>query len=269
MKFEAERGYLVIAQNTAEVDYVACARILARSLRQCQPSAQICLLTDVVPTDSQDFDHVRLFPFGDGSGDSTWKLHNDWQAFYATPFRQTIKIEADMIVPHSIEHWFDICQVRDVVLTIGARNFFNQLGKSRYYRKIFDSNQLPDVYNAITYWRFSRTAEIFFNTVKKIILQWTEVMSAIKFGQDQPVNTDLAYAIAARIMGVENLTIPGDVPSLIHLKPRFNDLTGEDWTQELIWEVTPGDLRINTVSQMWPIHYNKKSFAKDLERYYG
>lgn len=269
MKFESERGYLVIAQNSADVDYVACARMLARSLRRTQPDAKICLLTDTQPTDSQDFDHVKLFPFGDNSGHSIWKLHNDWQCFYATPFRQTIKLEADMIVPRSIQHWFDICQSKDLVLTIGARDFRNRRSRSRFYRKIFDINELPDVYNAVTYWRFSRDAEVFFNMVKKIIGSWTAVMSTLKFGHDQPVNTDLAYAIAAKVLGIEKYTLPGDVPSMIHLKSRFNDLKGDDWTEELIWEISQDSVKINTVNQLWPVHYHVKSFAKDLQKYYG
>jgi hypothetical protein len=269
VQFECERGYLVIAQNTDSVDYVACARMLARSLRRVEPDAKICLLTDHNHSNLADFDHVRFFPFGDHSGDSDWKLHNDWQCFYATPFRQTIKIEADIIVPHSIAHWFDICQTRDVVLTLGARNWRNELSSCRYYRKVFDDNNLPDVYNAITYWRFSRDAELFFATVKEIMTNWSTVLSSLKFAADQPVNTDLAYAVAAKLLGPEKFMLPISVPSMIHLKPKFNDLVSDSWQRELIWEILPEDIRINTVSQMWPIHYQEKDFVHELEKYYG
>jgi hypothetical protein len=269
VQFEHERGYLVIAQNTDTVDYVRCARVLARSLRRVEPEAKICLLTDSAEIDVPEFDFVRSFPFGDNSGDSAWKLHNDWQCFYATPFRQTIKIEADMIVPHSIAHWFDICQSRDLALTVGARNWRNELSGSRYYRKVFDDNDLPDVYNAITYWRFSRDAEMFFNMVKNIMGNWTDVMSELKFAADQPVNTDLAYAVAAKTLGVEKFTLPLSVPSMIHLKPRFNGLATESWQQELIWEILEDGVRINTVNQLWPIHYQEKNFVEELERHYG
>jgi hypothetical protein len=269
VQFEHERGYLVIAQNTDTVDYLRCARVLARSLRRVEPEAKICLLTDRADVDAEDFDFVRTFPFGDQSGDSEWKLHNDWQCFYATPFRQTIKIEADVVVPHRIDHWFDVCQSRDVVLTIGARNWRNELSPSRHYRKVFDDNDLPDVYNAITYWRFSRDAEIFFNTVKKIMGAWPAVMSELKFAADQPVNTDLAYAVAAKMLGTEKFTLPMSVPSMIHLKPRFNNLASDSWCKELVWEILPDGIRINTVNQTWPIHYQEKAFAEELERHYG
>jgi|688.fasta_scaffold268050_3 hypothetical protein len=268
MKIEAERGYLVVAQNNSSTDYIKCARMLAYSIKAVEPAANICLLTDQLIEDSA-FDFVRVFPFGDQSVDLEWKLKNDWQCFYASPFRETIKLEADMIVPQSIKHWFDICSSQEIVVTVGARNFHNRLSTSRAYRKIFDQNNLPDVYNAVTYWRLSRKANEFFEIVKHIFNNWAAVMSELKFGANQPLNTDLAYAIAVHILGEENCTLPGSVPSMIHMKGQFNELSSEDWTKELVWELNPGSLRINTIEQFWPFHYHIKEFANHLEKYYG
>jgi hypothetical protein len=269
MKIKDERGYLVIAQNNDITDYVLCARMLAASLRRTEPSAKICLLTDVVPDDASAFDYVRTFPFGDRAADSQWKLQNDWQCFYASPFRQTIKLEADMIIPQNISHWFDICQIRDVVVATRAYDYRGRIGTSRYYRKIFDDNDLPDAYNAITYWRLGKPAQTFFDTVKQIFENWDSVMSCLKFGSGQPLNTDLAYAIAIKLLGVEQHTLPHPVPGLTHMKSRFNGLEGDDWTQELIWEILPDSVRINTVAQQWPVHYHQKEFANELLKYYG
>lgn len=269
MKIEAERGYLIIAQNNSDTDYVLCARMLSKSIRHVEPDAKICLLTDVIPTDSTDFDYVRLFPFGDTAIDSNWKLKNDWQCFYASPFRETIKLEADMILPCSIKHWFDICCNRDVVVTIGARDYQNRPAESRFYRKIFDLNNLPDTYNAVTYWRLSQTAQEFFDTVRNIFENWDQVMSTLKYSTDQVLNTDLAYAIAIDALGQDRYTLPIDVPSIIHMKGQINGLESENWMQELVWELSPGSLRINTVQQMWPFHYHVKDFAYTLQEYYG
>ena len=268
MKIKNERGYLVVAQNNKDTNYISCAEALAMSIRLVEPAAKICLLTDKTYKNPV-FDYVELFPFGDRSGDADWKLQNDWQCFYASPFRETIKLEADMIVPHNISHWFDICSIQDVVCTIGAKNYHNQPAQSRYYRKIFDENNLPDVYNAITYWRLSQTAQIFFDTVRMIFENWEEVMKELKFGTGQPLNTDLAYSIALVVLGVENHTLPGIGPSMIHMKSQINGISSEDWTQELIWEMHPGSFRINTVEQMWPVHYHVKSFAAVLQEQYG
>ena len=94
-------------------------------------------------------------------------------------------------------------------------------------------------------------------------------MAELKFGADQSLNTDLSYAIAVRILGEEKCTLPGTVPGLIHMKGQFNELSSEDWTKELVWELNPGSLRINTVEQLWPFHYHIKDFAHYLETHYG
>lgn len=267
MKIKAEKGYVVLAQNNSHDDYLLCARMLARSIRNTGSTLPICLVSDRYHA-LDEFDHIVTFPFGDQSKDSQWKLHNDWQIFYASPFRQSIKIEADMIIPNNIDHWFDVLANQDLTLTIGARDQLNQLTNERFYRKIFDANDLPDVYNAVTYWRRCEPAKVFFDTVREIFENWTEVMNLIKYGATQPVNTDLAYAIALKYLGIEKFVSKTSVPSLIHMKPRILGIHGEDWLREMIWEIQPSSFRIDTIEQLWPVHYNVKKFAQELEKYY-
>jgi hypothetical protein len=269
MKLLAEKGYLVLAQNSGDIDYVQMARVLARSIRSVEPQAQICLLTDVDVPAGDEFNLVTLFPFGDRARESTWKLQNDWQCFYASPFRETIKLEADMLIPTNISHWFDICSERPVVLTHGARNYLGELSDRRDYRRLFDANDLPDIYNAATYWRRSQEAREFFDTVRSIFESWAQVMSVLKYTQDEPLNTDLAYAIAAKILGPDRFRLLGDVPGLVHMKPAINGLVSEDWTKELVWELEPGSFRINTIQQLWPVHYHVKTFADEIIRSHG
>ena len=267
-----DRGYLIPADNTKDVDYINCARALARSIRIHTPFAKISILTSdpsLVHNKGNLFDSVIAFPFGDQCPDSTWKLKNDWQVFYASPYRQTIKLEADMIIPHSIEHWFDMFQKRDVVVTTGTRNYLNEKSNVRYYRKLFDENNLPDVYNAITYWRRSTTAQQFFDTVRTIFDNWDTVKTTIKGGDKDPGSTDVVYAIAAKIIGIDKVTLPDTTyPTLIHMKGKINYLAKEDWTKELVYELDKANVRVNTVDQMYPWHYCIKDFGTVLNKYY-
>ena len=267
MQIQAEQGYIIVAQNNQSTDYVRLARALSRSLRWFQPDAKICLLTDQCIDGGRDFDFVKVFPYGDQAQDRDWKLVNDWQCFAATPFRETIKLEADMVITAPIDHWFSCCRQLPVVLTHGARNYLGTLTDRRDYRQVFDVNDLPDVYNAITYWRLSREAQEFFFMVRDIFHNWDSVMRTLKYATDQPINTDLAYALAAKILGADRFRLPQDVPSLIHMKPAICGTSG-DWTRELVWEFEPGSLRINTMQQLWPVHYHVKSWVQEIERVY-
>ena len=115
MSIQYERGYLILANNNDSVDYLACARALAKSLRWHMPDCKICLLTNDNETDTV-FDIIKPYPYSLKGG---W--HDDWQVLEATPFRETIKLEADMLITGNINHWWNWFEHRDVVVSTGIR----------------------------------------------------------------------------------------------------------------------------------------------------
>ena len=233
-----ERGYLIPA--IGEI-YERCAEQLRDSILRFHPNAHVTIVTR------------DMLPYGDQGG---WA--NDWQMFRVSPYRQTIKLEADMIAAGPIDHWWNLFEHRDVVISQGARTFYDQPAQSRFYRKTFDQNNLPDIYNAITYWRLSATAQEFFALVRDIFQQWSTYQRLIKFPDAEP-STDLVYAMAAVIMGPERVTLPAGLgPSIVHMKRHVIPTHTDDWTQELIWETDP--LRINTVAQWGLVHYHIKEW---------
>jgi hypothetical protein len=239
--------------DSDSVDYLRCAVQLARSIRRWHPDANITAVT-VKRCSDPVFDHVIPLPHGDLGG-----YRNDWQVFHASPYRQTIKLEADMITAGPIDHWWTLFERRDVVVSLGARDFYDRPAESRYYRKIFDQNDLPDVYNAITYWRLSATAKEFFGLVRLIFEHWTDYKTLLKFPEESP-STDVVYAMAARIMGPESVTLPqGLGPNIVHMKRHIIPTQSHDWTQELVWETDP--FRINTVAQWGLVHYHVKDWT--------
>jgi hypothetical protein len=175
-----------------------------------------------------------------------------------TPFRQTIKLEADMMVASPVDHWWTLFEHRDVVISQGCRNFYDQPGTSRKYRQLFDANNLPDVYNAVTYWRLSKTALDFFKLVKIIFANWASYKTLLKLPEAVP-STDVVYAMAAQILGSELVTLPaGTGPQIVHMKPGINPYTSTQWTNELVWEYNP--MRIQTVAQWGFVHLNVKDW---------
>lgn len=240
MPIKAERGYLIPAIGD---QYVACAEQLAESIREWHPQADITVLTE------------DMLPYGDQGGQA-----NDWQVFRASPYRQTIKLEADMWCAGPIDHWWTLFERRDVVISQGCRDFYGNVSSSRHYRKLFDRNDLPDVYNAITYWRLSKTAQEFFDLVRQIFEHWAEFAKLLVMPDDAPT-TDVVYAMAAKIMGLENVMLPQGIgPNIVHMKRHICGLQSDDWRRELVWERTTPGLRINTVAQWGLVHYYHKEW---------
>lgn len=259
MKPIAEQGYLIVAQNTDQVDYVNCAETLAKTIKYWHPDAKICLLTNEQVGANWLFDYVHKFPYPLSKN----PYANDWQVFHATPFRETIKLEADMMITSHIDHWWNMLRNRDIVVSTGCRDWKDQRATARHYRKVFDENNLPDVYNAITYWRRSETAQEFFNTVKEIFDHWVDYSKLLKFPEDIP-STDVVYAMAANIVGPELCTMPfADYPRIVHMKRHVAGTEREDWTTELLWEYKGYMLRVNSAAQWGAFHFNRKDWRAD------
>lgn len=224
--------------------YKDCAENLRASILEWHPDAAITVLSELD------------LPYGDLGGQ-----HNDWQAFYASPYRQTIKLEADMWCAGPIDHWWPLLEQKDVVISQGCRDIYDRPSDCRHYRRMIDANALPDVYNAITYWRMSRQAKDFFDLVRNIFEHWNLYCSLLKF-PDEIATTDTVYALAAEIIGRESVTLPAHLgPNIVHMKKRVLGLINEDWTKELVWEKTGPGLRINTVAQWGLVHYHIKEWA--------
>jgi len=259
-----DKGFVILAQNTTEVDYVKCAEVLAKSIKKVMPKAKVSLITDNKVV-SKTFHKIIKLPYGDLASTSKWKLINDWQVYEASPYEYTIKLEADMYIPNSIDYWWDVLNPHDLIVSTTIRNFKQEISNVRAYRKFIDDNKLPDTYNAITYFKKSELAEKFFKIVRDVFENWEQYKDILKCNPNEEVSTDWAYAIACHIIGVEKTTLPiFQEMSMVHMKQYINGIPSENWTDILIYEILPYTLRINTYPQKYPFHYHVKDFADKL-----
>ena len=245
-----DKGFVIMAQGD---DYIKCANALERSIKNVMPDANITIIT------------TEMLPHGDQAIDTDWKLQNDWQVYEASPYEYTIKLEADMYLPKSIDYWWDVLKDHDVVVSTTARNFKQEITPVRAYRRFIDDNKLPDTYNGLTYFKKSERAEQFFKVVRDIFENWNEYRDILKCNKDELATTDWVYALACHIIGVEHTTLPDfkDM-SMIHMKQFINGTPSEDWRDVLVYELLPNTLRINTIPQMYPFHYHLKDFCDTI-----
>lgn len=245
-----DKGFVIMAQGD---DYVTCAKALELSIKQVMPDANVTIIT------------TEMLPYGDQAPELIWKLQNDWQVYEASPYEYTIKLEADMYLPQSIEYWWDVLKDRDVVVSTNIRNVKQEVTQVKTYRNFIIDNKLPNTYNAITYFKKSELAEKFFAVTRDIWENWDEYKAILKCNVDETATTDWVYAIACHILGEENTTLPDfDAMSMVHMKQFINGLPTDDWTDTFVYEILPHTFRINTIAQTYPVHYHIKSFANTI-----
>lgn len=248
------KGFVIMAYNNDITDYAHCASVLKSSILRVMPEANVTIITEL--------------PFGDKSPEVDWKLANDWQVYYASPYEYTIKLEADMIIPQSIEHWWEILKERDIVVSKTIRDYKGEISNVRTYRQFIDDNNLPDVYNAITYFKKSETSEKFFKIVRNVFENWFDWKTILRCNNDEIATTDWAYSIACHIMGEELTTIDFPEMSMVHMKRFINNLHTDNWTNELLIEYGK-QFKIATFTQLYPVHYQVKEFSKILGEHYA
>lgn len=267
---QAQQGFMTIAQNTADTDYLRLAYVQAMSIKLTMPGSLYAVAVDRHTLAQVTEQHRRVFDYvitidNDLAEEETWKLSNEWQAFYLTPFKETIKLESDIVFTRSIQHWWHAFRLKNIVLSTGCRNYQQELSTSREYRKLFDDNELPDTYNGLMYFRYSREATEFFTLAEKIFKNWPYIRDNILLNcRDDKPTTDVVYALTAKLLGVEDCTLPGlDWINFVHMKPAINSWTSTPWPELVMCETDLPMIRIANTNQYHPIHYHEKSWITD------
>jgi hypothetical protein len=266
----AQQGFLTFAQNT-DVDYLQLAYVQAMAIKLTMSGSQYAVIVDKQTLEKVTDQHRHVFDYvielpEDYAEKEHWKLSNEWQVFYLTPFKETIKLESDLIFTRSIEHWWPAFRLRDLVLSTGCRDYQQRLSSNRTYRRLFDDNELPDVYNGLMYFRYSQTAAEFFWYAEWIFKNWNYIRdNLLKNCRDESPTTDVVYALTAKILGVERCTLPSiDYINFVHMKPAINGFSeASNWTDSVMSETDLPMIRINNVNQYHPVHYHEKSWVTD------
>lgn len=272
------KGFLTIAQNTADVDYLRLAYLQALNIKATHPTWKYAVIVDaeteqlVTDRNRKVFDHVIVLK-EDNSKNSSWKLGNEYKVFELSPFKETIKVESDLLFTSNIDHWLTAFRLRDVVLCTGCKTYRQELATSRLYRKFFDDNNLPDIYQGLMYFRYSQAASMFFLTAQRIYRNWEYLKNNVlkNCREDEP-STDVLYALTAQVIGVENCTLPSmDFINFVHMKPGINTWGNTDtsWQEIVNCEQEDNMIRVFNLNQYNPVHYYDKKFATDeLINYY-
>lgn len=272
-----QQGFVTFAQNTDAVDYLELAYLQALNVKATQKNNRYAVIVDAATKElindahRNTFDYIIDLPVDYNDPANTRKFGNEWQVFRLTPFKETIKLESDLLFTQSIDHWWTAFRLKNVCLSKGAKNYRGINSTIRKYRELFDANNLPDVYNGLMYFRFSMEAKQFFDAAQYIQLNWEYVQKGLKNCFEKEPSTDVLYALAAVMIGEETCTMPSlDFINFVHMKSGFNGWSDTcSWVDTVMSERDGNIIRINNLNQYQPVHYYDKTYAtKDLIEYY-
>ena len=265
-----QQGFVSFAINTPEVNYLELAYLQCLNIKATQQHNSYCVIVDPETEKLVTDQHRAVFDYVVATDAVLNPFEAEPSVWYLTPFKETIKLESDLLFTRSIDHWWTAFRLRDVCLSTDARSAEQVVTAYGRYRKAFQDNDLPNVYNGLMYFRYSMQAHSFFQTAANVFANWNYVKRELK-SVDSEASTDLVYAIVAKVLGEELVTMPSmDFINFVHMKSGFNGWSdARSWLDTVMHERDGDVIRINNLNQYHPVHYYDKSYAtRELIEYY-
>jgi len=265
------KGFLVVAENNNNIDFIEMAYLLALSLHQSQSKYKslsiITTETDIDEKYKKVFDKIIVKDKQDNWSEFSKSIdttHLCASYYDETPYDETIVLDADFLFTVDIDNWWTILGKHDLVFTQRVKTFRDEDidEHDNFYRRLFKENNLPNIYTGMFYFKKSDKSELFFNTVKYVFENWKEFYKDLEGPKTDFLSADVAYAIAYRILDLPDMTYLS-VPTFVHMKTRLQNISNisEEWSEDMIVSLKDYDLKINNYSQKYPFHYHDKKFV--------
>jgi len=261
-----EQGYLTFAQGD---QYLQCAYLLALSVKlNCKINDFTVVVdhaTDVPEYMRKVFDSIITI-------DTMPPFHNECLTWELTPYKETFKVESDMLITSNIDHWWNACRMRNVCFSTNVRDYKGNVADDTTYRQLWADNNLLNVYNGFMYVRHCEASMEFFKTASSVFDKYSIYRDKIlkNCRHDKP-DTDVVFSITAELLGKENFYMPTlDYPTFTHMKQHINKWNTPDWRDACSWALTDDNIFIvNGYAQTVPFHYYIKDFCTQelIERY--
>lgn len=261
-----EQGYITFAQGT---QYLQCAYLLALSVKTYCSINNFAVVVDEatsVPAHmNKVFDEVITIP-------TLECFENECYAWELSPFKETFKLESDMLITSSIDHWWSGTRLKNICFTTKVCNHRGEFADDSLYRKMWIDNKLLNVYNGFMYFRHCIEAKEFFNNCKRVLNNFNIYKNSILQNcRHDYADTDVFMSIVATELDSNNYFVPSlDYPTFTHMKQFINDFASDDWRDACSWALTDDKIFIvNGYAQTRPFHYYHKDFCTQelIERY--
>lgn len=284
-------GFITVAENSIIngefVDYFKLAYGLALSIKATQTkisNVSVLIANDTKIPDKyrQVFDEIIRIPWSNSS-ETGPKFHNEPQAYFLTPYQKTMKLEADMLLVQDLWHiWDDYFRYKDFWFTSNVYTYRNEkIFRPYNYRNDFISNNLPNVYNGMMFFRKGEFSTNFFKMAAFLIENWNKTNEQLlDHTRPSDLSTDVVYAMATKFLDISEIVIDDNFEfGFVHMK---NELMGwdrkygyEKWYDNVQCFVTDDlEIKVGHYKQIYPFHYHHKKFLTDeiikkYERYLG
>lgn len=216
------KGYLIYASNSENKDYVRCSYALALSILKFMPNSLITLVSNNhIPENYKNvFDKILNVPWN-STDETLYRINDRWKLYHCSPYDETIVLDADSILTSNIAHWWDFLGDYDLFFPSEAYDYRNKIVTSRYYRRLFDANNLPNLYSTVFYFKKNDFSLNFFSWLELVNYNW-ELFYGKYISEFYPTNPsmDVSISLVCKILDLEShITRSNSMIKFVHMKP--------------------------------------------------
>jgi hypothetical protein len=206
------KGFVTLGIDT-DSDQVKYSYALALSIKQCDPTAEVCLVvdkdkSDLVPSKYFDaFDYITELPFGNTGHNDGFHASNIWQLQHTTPFDETIYVDSDTIFKNvDIELLWESYERYGIAISSFARSYRNIPLNKTYMFETEIAYDLPKLYNSVIYFDRGSTESIeWFKMADPVFQNWRDVYNTL-FTEKKPdtFSKNLLCNVVTHLLDMEN-----------------------------------------------------------------
>jgi len=157
----------------------------------------------------------------------------------------------------------------DIYYPTRAFTYRKDLVTSDYYRKAFTANNLPNVYNALHFFRKSDKSKEYYTLIELISNNWELFYGNFcKNAFPKKPSMDITCAIASKILDIDTeiTNARQDMPMLVHMKPAIQGWENSisNWQDRVgVYLTSDLKLKIGNHLQDTVFHYTESNFVTD------
>jgi len=258
--YEEERGIVILAVEETDI---APAVALCYSIKNNNPKEKVAIITNYKIA-VECFDEVIEFPFAIDVKQTKYQL---WQAYWATPFKYNLLIEAANLSNCQLEQTFDyLIDHYDLMITEQVYDF--RLDLKDTLTEIYEKNKIsPLNSNFIFFTKETENAICFFKMLDVYTKHFQIIYQQFLRKEDYQDTLDIDLIVS---MVISHLDLNADVKplhdlfKLVDMKYLPFNPNEEDWTKLInFWTNKNGTIKIQNFSFSGLMRYRNLDFIND------
>ena len=202
------------------------------------------------------------FPYGDitkeyNKNTFASNLLNLWQLYWATPYDETIVLDADMLFLNDYSYWWDYLSKFDLLFPDTIINYKQETIKHEQYDKILTEHEIRPAYEKMFYFKKGDKALEFFNMLSQVIQNFISVSLEI-FPNKRPTSLRTSHVFPAciKMLGIDDIVYDkNNVFKYIDMKLSCLNAPVKKWDEDLYYWGDMTNFYIENFNQYYPLHY--------------